>query len=108
MTEQLTNTEKQWLIYFLVLLFFGFLGIHKFYVKKNVAGAVQLSLFFYWIIASVLMFVKLDLGISSIIALTGTTALVYLGVWLLLDLINALIHVGNDTWTTSLIPAGKQ
>ncbi|MCL2331114.1 MAG: TM2 domain-containing protein [Proteobacteria bacterium] len=70
--------EKQWLVAFLLCLFLGAFGAHRFYLRQTASAIVMLIL-----------------GITFV-------GLIVTGIWALVDLIILLCHAGDDNYVNKI------
>ncbi|HIS29420.1 MAG TPA: NINE protein [Candidatus Avamphibacillus intestinigallinarum] len=71
-SSELTNKGKSTLLSYILLLFLGSLGIHRFYLGKSGTAAAQLILTI--------------IGWMTILFVVGFVPLIIVGIWLFVDL----------------------
>ena len=76
-----TAPPKSWVVTLLLVLFFGSLGAHNFYLGYRNRGIAQLAL--------------TVIGWFSAVLIIGFVLLAVVGVWVLVDLIRILLRSGE-------------
>lgn len=70
--QRITNESKSAGVAYLLLIFLGFFGVHRFYLGRTGSGATQLVLFI--------------VGLATIVLGVGVIALAIVGIWVFVDM----------------------